>query len=174
MRLWPGQSRVRIPAEARYFSLTQYAQTGFGIHPVSYEYSVRKGCSLTPGEAAMAWGWPHNFISVKVKNTWRYCISLLPIYEFMTCKVIIYVLLKKWNFREIWYGPLPGCRKHYDQHWASITKKKFWLNERLPAFQERSHSVLFLVCPMRGTGPLNVWRISQNSLVIHKELFIFD
>jgi hypothetical protein len=70
----PGQSRVRIPADALYISLIRYVQTGSGVHPVSYEYSVRKGCSFARDEAAMEWGWPQSYISAKVKNTWR-CTS---------------------------------------------------------------------------------------------------
>jgi len=35
IKLWAGQSGVRMPAEAKYLSLLQNVQTGPGNHPLS-------------------------------------------------------------------------------------------------------------------------------------------
>lgn len=64
-RVLPERDGIRMPADARYFSLLQDIQTGWGVYPASYSIG-------TWGQAATAWRWPRTAISVEVINEWNY------------------------------------------------------------------------------------------------------
>jgi hypothetical protein len=60
----------RIPEGARYFSLLQNVQTGFGAHPSSYLFGTKV---LSPEVKVQSCGFDHSSLySAEFKNEWSY------------------------------------------------------------------------------------------------------
>jgi hypothetical protein len=97
------QSQVRIPAQARDFSLLQNVQSWSGVHLASL--SMGKVGPFIGAKADRARGWPPISISAKFKNEWNYTSSTL--YAFTACTETTVSLL----FYEKKLFTIPFCLK---------------------------------------------------------------